>query len=245
MARPQFSDTVLDLNFYRDWLAHRQKARAKDKTRASRFVTISREFGCEGFEIAEKLVARLSEETGTDWNLFTRSQIEQLIGNDKIAPEMIHEVSETPWSFKDWFVDALVPDYLQSPSTQVFEKMRKLILNLADKGDCVILGAGSQVITQRLDPKKFFGAHIRVVASHLWRTRRMERLQKLGRADAEKMLRERQDSRDKFMADFTNFHAADPSLYHLIFNNARNEASIIAETVVAYLRIHGQLDREE
>jgi len=243
MRGPQAKDTVIDLNFFRDWLAKRARARAKEgKKKPAYFVTISREFGCVGYEFAETLTEKLSEATGTPWSLFTRSMIEEMAAMENLGPEMVHEVSEKRWTFKDWFVDALVPDYLQSHSSRVFEKMKTFILNLANNGNCVILGAGSQIITQRLDPKKFYGVHVRIVASREWRLRRIEELYKLGRDDAEKMLRERQDSRDRFIRDFTGRNAADPALYHIIFNNARNAPETMASMLVVYLRDIGAMD---
>ena len=44
----------------------------------------------------------------------------------------------------------------------------------------------------------------------------------MNRSEAENLLRGHQDSRDKFIADFTGLNAADPALYHLTFNNAKN-----------------------
>lgn len=242
MRGPHLKEATLDLSFYRDWVSRRKKEREKDVKKPTFFVTISREFGCEGYEFALKLVEKLNERHDGQWNLFTRKMIEEIASGEDILPEMVHEISEKRWSFKDWFVDALVPTYLQSPSSHVFKKMRNLILNLADKGNCVILGGGSQIVTHRLDPKKFFGVHIRVVASHEWRLKRIGEIDKLTRDAAEHTMRARQDSRDKFILDFTGLNAGDPSMYSLIFNNARNDAELMANTVVEYLRLNGAFD---
>lgn len=237
-------EAILTLNFYRDWLAKREKQMETEKGKPTFFVTISREFGCEGFELADKLVERINL-AGVDapWSLFTRKMIEDMAAGEEMeSSDEVHEVSEKRWTFKDWFVDALVPRYLQSPSSKVFLRMRNIIMNLVDKGNCVILGAGSQIITQRLDPRKFFGLHVRIVGSYDWRLKRVEHHFHLTRDEAENMLRSRQDSRDKFIADFTGLNANDAALYNLIFNNARNSPDVMADTVLEYLKFNGALD---
>jgi len=237
MRDPHEKDVILDISFYRDWVSKRQKALEKDKKKTTFFITISREFGCEGFELADKLVEKIGSK-GQQWSLFTRKMIEEACANESMEAKDVHEISEKRWTFKDWFVDALVPKYLQSHSSAVFQRMRNMILNLVDKGNCVILGAGSQIIAQNLDPKKFYGVHIKITASYAWRLNRIEHIYNLSRVEAENMLRARQDSRDQFIADFTGLNSADPSLYHIIFNNARNTPDIMADTILEYMRLH-------
>jgi len=242
MSGAHIRDTVIDLNFYRDWLAKRKKDRDQERKKPTCFITISREFGCEGYELSQLLVKKLSEPSGSDWNLFTRREIEEFAASDEMDREMVHEISERRWSFKDWFVDALVPDYLLSHSSVVFVRMKNFILNLADRGNCVILGAGSQIVTHRLDPKKFMGIHVRIVASYPWRLKRIEKLYGLSREESEATLKKRQDSRDKFIEDFSGMNAADLSLYHIAFNNANSTAEVMADTIISYMKSAGAID---
>lgn len=232
----------IDLSYYRDWVSKREKVIEKDKKKTVNFITISREFGCEGFELAEKLVEKINAAKGTPWTLFTRKMIEEACATGAMEAQDIHAISEKRWTFKDWFVDALVPKYLQSGSSVVFQRMRNMILNLVDKGNCVILGGGSQILTQNLDPKKFHGLHIRIVASYSWRLNRIENIYNLQREEAENMLRARQDARDKFIADFTSLNAADDSLYHIVFNNARNTPEMMADVILEYMKITNALE---
>ncbi len=135
MGDLHFQDAVLDLKFYRDWVAKRKKALEKDKKQRTFFVTISREFGCEGYDLAGKLVQKINKCQESPWSLFTHNMIEEMIADkEHEAVELVRDISENRWSFKDWFIDALVPDYLQSQSSHIFEGMKNVILNLTDKG---------------------------------------------------------------------------------------------------------------
>lgn len=243
MKEPHFQESVLDINFYRDWVAKRKAALEKKKDTRTFFVTISREFGCEGYGLAEKVTKKISEQASSPWSLFTHKMIDEMVaGVEEETVEMVRDVSEKRWSSKDWFIDALVPKYLQSHSSHVFEGMKNVILNLADKGNCVILGAGSQIITHRLDPKKFQGIHIRVVASRSWRVKRLMRLFDITMDKAENMLRAKQDARAQFIKDFTGMEAADPSLYNIIFNNVQNSHDQMASIIVELLKLNGWED---
>lgn len=238
MREPHFEEAVLDLNFYRDWVAKREKALEKEKPQKTFFVTISREYGCEGYDFAEKLIEKINERAETHWNLFTHKMIEDAVAAaEKTEPEFVRNISEKRWKFSDWFVDALVPRYLQSPSSHVFEGMRNVILNLADKGNCVILGSGAQIITHMLDPKKFAAVHVRITASYKWRLNRIEDLFKLNRVEAENLLHAKEKARAKFVRDFTGLDSDDPSLYNIMFNNARNTPDLMANVILRYLEM--------
>jgi len=239
VTNPLIKEASLNLSFYRDWAERREQVLEKDKQKATFFVTISREYGCEGYDLAKGLVEKLNSQSKDTWSLFTRSMINEMIADKDIPADMVQSISEKRWSFSDWFVDALVPDYLKSQSSHVFEKMRNLTLNLVNSGNCVILGAGSQIISQRLDPGKFHGVHIRVTAAREWKLARIQRICNVDRTEAEKILNSQQDLRDKFIADFTGRNAADPSLYNISFNNAKNTPDQMVTMIVEYLKMKG------
>ncbi|MBF0169922.1 MAG: cytidylate kinase-like family protein [Nitrospinae bacterium] len=240
MQHDEFAkERSIDLSFYRDWVSKREQARQADAKKATHFVTISREFGCLGYDVATGLIARIEKETGEKWSLFTRKMLEEMAASAEFDKDNVHEIAETRWSFKDWFVDALVPSYLKSQQTKVFERMRNIILNLADKGHCVILGGGSQIITHKLDPKKFEGLHFRVTASYEWRLHRMIELNKCDRSEAESLIRGNQANRDQFIRDFTGLSASDPFLYHVIFNNGKNDTEMMVDIAYHYLAKKG------
>jgi len=242
MTDPLVKEVTLDLSFYRDWIVRREKALERDRRKPTFFVTISREFGCEGYDLATTLTEKINKKARSPWPLFTRSMIDEMIAKGDVLPGMIKSVSEKRWSFKDWFIDALVPDYLQSHSSQVYEGTRNLIFNFIERGNCVILGSGSQTISSGLDPGKFSGVHVRLTAPYNWRLARIERMYKCSRDKAEKTIRDRQGLRDKFISDFTGVDAADLSLYNIVFNNAKNRPDHMADMIVEDLRLKGAFE---
>jgi cytidylate kinase len=57
----------------------------------------------------------------------------------------------------------------------------------------------------------------------------------VSQGEAQEMVSSRQQQRDKFIKDFLNCSLDDPTLYHLVFNNARSSSEKIAETIEHYM----------
>ncbi|MBF0171298.1 MAG: cytidylate kinase-like family protein [Nitrospinae bacterium] len=238
-----FDRSVVDLNFFRDWEARRE-ARAARPDGRPRFVTLSREFGCQGQEIAAELMTRLLDRSPSSWTLVTRDMLEQMAASADCPSRMVEQVAEDRWSFADWFADALVPGYLQSSSSKVFERLKRLILNLADTGNVVFLEGGAQVVTARLDPRKFHGLHFRLVAPHAWRVHQVAEYKKIARDEAQIVVQDKSHRRDQFIRDFTGVSPDDPHLYHVIYNNARLSPAAIVDGIVATMQAEGLLNPE-
>lgn len=236
-SQTTFKAIELETDLYNKWLAERASA---DEKKPSRFITISREFGCDGYPTALRLNELLAEKyPDTRWFIFSRATLEKIISDDDLGAELIHKISETRYSFVQWFFDGIVPEYIQSPHLKVFERLRTLILNLAVKGNAIFVGGGGQIITNRLISSRFRGIHVRIIGSHEFKVRSVMNKFNVNRGDAENQLKEKQSARDKFIQDFTWQTANDDSLYHLIINNQWNGSEIIAKTILSYMELLG------
>jgi hypothetical protein len=237
MSQTTYKEIELETELYNQWLDERASA---DEKKPSRFITISREFGCDGFPTALHLNELLAEKySDSKWFIFSRATLEKLIADDDLGAELINEITEKRYSFVNWFFDGIVPEYIQSPHLKIFERLRALILNLAVKGNAIFVGGGGQIITNRLISSRFWGIHVRVIGSHEFKVRSVMRKFNLNRGDAENQLEEKQSARDKFIQDFTWQTANDDSLYHLIINNQWSNHKIIAKTILNYMELVG------
>ena len=232
-----YKDQIFDQKKYDAWLEER--AAAVETMDKSLFITISREFGCDAYPTAERLSELIKKQRKGSWLVFSHPILTKLVGDERLGAPLMHEVSEKRYTFVNWFLDGLVPEYLQSPQSQAFERMRTSILNLAEKGNCIILGAGAQIITRELDPSKFLGVHIRLVGSFPARVMSVMQKFDMDRGDAEKFIEKKQFARDRFVEDFTGRSVNDPTLYHLTINNDLSNSDIIAKTIHSYLEHKG------
>lgn len=233
-----YKEVEFNLESHQNWMKERSAAMATMKQ--SHFVTISREYGCDGYPTAVKLCELINKKRkNSPWAVITHPVMEKLVSDEELGAELIDRVSEARYSFVNWFIDGFVPDHLKSTPSKVFQRIQTLILNLAEKGNCIILGIGAQIITNELDPLKFNGIHARIIGSHPVRLSKVMEKFGLHRNEAEKQLHDKQKARDKFIADFTGKSLADKSLYHMVFNNDRNTPEMMAKTILAYLEIRG------
>ena len=238
MINEKIKGPAFNVDAYHSWLEDRAKAASTLKV--SHFITISREFGCDAFPSAGKLQELINAKHPTNkWLVFSHQILLRLAEDEKLGSGLISNVSEKRYSFMNWFIDGLVPDYLQSVQSQVFERMRTLILNLAEKGNVIILGGGSQIITGELDPSKFAGTHVRLYASYPWRLKSVMEKFHMGRVEAEEFLKTKQDARNKFVEDFTGRSSSDPLLYHMMLNSDKNTPDLKAAAIFHYCESRG------
>ena len=98
-------------------------------------ITISREFGSGGHSIGEKVAAKLGIPF-YDGEIVTRVAEES-----GYAKELIEEQGEYSTSANKWFdISAASAMYFQSPQDEIFIAQKRVILDCAAKGPCVIVG---------------------------------------------------------------------------------------------------------
>jgi cytidylate kinase len=187
---------------------------AKKKAPAKPTISITREFGCEAFPIAEELVKLATKHTGERWVLVDKSLLDAIAREHNIPNETIQALGTKPKLFdemfatfsRNWKRDA---DYYRLLCEQV--------VMTATAGNAVIVGLGSSIIAQSM--KNCF--HVRLIADHDFKVGSIARRLKISRQDAEIMVLDRQKERDKIIRKLLDADEHDPLLYHAIFNNAK------------------------
>ncbi len=109
-------------------------------------ITISREFGSGGHTIGEQ-VAKTLDIPFYDGEIVNRVALES-----GYAKELIEEQGETTSSANKWFdISAASAMYFQSPQDEIFLAQRKVILEAAESGPCVIVGRCSDYILRNAE----------------------------------------------------------------------------------------------
>ena len=104
-------------------------------------ITITREFGSGGHSIAKKVAEELNLPF-LDGEIIT-----QAVRESGYCREIIEEQGENASGANMWFnVSAASTMYFQSPQDEIFLAQRKIILEAAKKGPCVIVGRCSDYI---------------------------------------------------------------------------------------------------
>ena len=143
----------------RDGLVMGQKPRGKrvKEKLTIPFVTVSREAGSGGKPIAKALAKKLG------FKFYDKKIIELTAKRVKKRKNLIASLDERERSFMDDLVHSLLnPDYVSDHT--YFKNLCEVMLSLAQKGGCVLLGRGANFVT-----RQYGGLHVRVAAPFLVR----------------------------------------------------------------------------
>jgi Cytidylate kinase-like family len=180
-----------------------------------RIITISREYGSGGGEIARILGGRLG------WRLIDDSLIAEISKRIHHSPEAIrsHEESVDPWFHR--ILKALWRGGFMGAATRAEEEAcdaeatarlwHRVILEAAEAGECVAVGRGAQCLLQ----KRADAFHVHVYAPMRERLRRLERREPAG-VDLTAAARERDARRAAYISHYFDHDWKDTHLYHLM-----------------------------
>jgi cytidylate kinase len=105
-----------------------------------------------------------------------------------------------------------------------FQLLARQIMLLAQQGNVILVGRGASIVAQEIG--NCF--HFRLIAPMEFKVASISARMGLSADEARDLIEGRQRQRDSFLKDFLGRDINDPTLYHLIFNNARCTATRIA-----------------
>ncbi|WP_277058089.1 AAA family ATPase [Trichlorobacter lovleyi] len=207
----------------------KQKAMLRHKKPKPRpCVTISRQFGCLGYPVAERVCELMSHKSGEPWLLIDRAVLDEVAKHHNISKDILESLGE-----KNRLLDDILATF--SPrwthSQDCFRLLCKHVVSLAEQGNVIIMELGGAIITRHFEHSK----HFRIYGSMDFKVRAIAQRLQIEYAAAEKMVIKQQKQRDAFTRDFLDQDDHNPALYELLFNNDRNSVEKIATTIAAYI----------
>ena len=184
-----------------------------------KIITIEREYGCGGGEIAHKLAERLR------WKLWDQQLTEEIARLAHCPKAVVEEREERndPLYYRLFksFMRGSYEGSINAPklhlvdSETIIKITKRVVEHAAERGNCVIVGRGSQHFLQnRTDTLRIF-----LYASREDKIRRL-----LARGKTEKEAEELVDTVDQERADFIQkyFNVEWPNrvIYHIMMNTA-------------------------
>jgi len=203
-------------------------ARQHRKPAARPCLTISREFGCEGYPVAELLRELMMQRSGDEWVLIDKDILEVVAQRHNISEDILQHLGE-----KNHTLDEVLATF--SPrwksDQEYFRLLSKHVISLAEQGNVIIVEMGGSIITRHIE----HSYHFRLYGSMKFKVDTISRRLDIGQEEAEKLISKRQKQRDRFHRDFLNQNAHDPSLYDMLFNNTRVTPARIAHTIADFV----------
>lgn len=191
-------------------------------------VTISRQYGCQGYPVAEQLCGLLEKQTAEPWLLIDRAVLDEVANHNQISRDLLESLGEKNRLLDD-FLATFSPRWTHSQDC--FKLLCRHVVALAEQGNVVIMELGGAVITRHLA----HACHFRLYGSMKFKVRKIMQQRGLSEEAAEKLVIKEQKQRDGFARDFLGHDDHSPELYDLLFNNDRATPTQIARGIACYL----------
>jgi cytidylate kinase len=182
-------------------------------------ITITREYGAGGGELAR----RLAESLG--WELLDRELLHQAAESEHVPDADLERLDEKAISMADRF-------RLHPPHQHYLQGLKTAAAQAAQRGNVILVGRGAR----HLLGERSGVLHLRLVAPKNWRVRRMARLEEWSPEQALARCTEMDRTRERFTRYFFGDTAGRPAQYDLVFNTALAPLEDVAAVVEAAVR---------
>lgn len=217
------------------WKQQKEKLAAPEKTNKLPFITISREYGCGGYEVAKKLIEIFNDEMKQtpQWAAYNKELLDKVMDDMGLSSSLAETLTTTARSS---LTNLLQTSFSSFPTqVSVHKKLAETVALLALNGNVVVVGRGSNIITRSIHN----GYHVRLVAPLPWRTDQIVSKMNLSKQEAGKLIAEKTKQRDTFLKEYLKFDVADPHNYQLIINNADHTVDQAARIIINSMKIKG------
>lgn len=188
---------------------------------AKSFVTISREAGAGGGQIAQLVGRRLG------WEVLDKNLLDRVADRFHHSRLMLELVDETE---SNWVYDVLGTwmDRKLVPHTMYVKHLCRVLLAAARRGPCVLVGRGAQFLLPRDR-----ALAVRIIAPEKYRIARIVEERGLDAAAARRWMEEIDGGRREFVERFFHRDINDPHLYDLVLNAGQIGPERVADLIVA------------
>ncbi len=207
--------------------------RGRSRQLKYRILTVSREYGSGGAQIARRIAERLG------WTLLDARILSDVARSAQVDVRTAGENDERVDSWFHWLNKnamraAAVSAGLKIDETELFDAetmaafTREVIEQAYTKGDCVIVGRGSQcILAGRTE-----AFHVFIYGSPEKRLLRLAARLPEG-SDAEAQMRAMDEQRERYIARFYEKYWREPHLYHLMISSDAGDEETAATILCA------------
>jgi cytidylate kinase len=187
------------------------------------WLTISKEWGARGVDLAGLLAADLK------WQVFDREIVSSIAKQTTMRDAVLSRLDEQAiGAFNDYIVQLLVPS---DPGQLTYlQQLVRVIWGLARQGNAIILGRGANWFL-----KARYGLRVRVIAPVEVRAGFLARQEKIPLVEAGKRIKEYDAKQVAFIQQAYGRDITDPLGYDLTINTAEMELDTAKEIVLSAL----------
>ena len=195
----------------------------------NKIITISREFGSGGRELGK----RLSDELGIAY--YDREIIRLIAEKTGMTEEYINNISEKgmyPYAFQ--FAKSFATySGIKNNQTDVLIAESKVLKQIAKKGDCIIVGRGSNVILKEYNPMNIFV--YADIDSKINRCKMKREDENFSDKEIKNKIIQMDKNRKKYHEIISNIEWGDKRNYDLCINTSKIEVKEVIPALANYI----------
>jgi len=182
-------------------------------------ITITREYGAGGGEVARTLADALG------WELLDRELLHQAAEVEHVPDAELERLDEKTLSMADRY-------RMHPPHQKYLHGLKTAVEKAAERGNIVLVGRGAR----HLLGERPGALHLRLVAPKAWRAQRMSQLENWSLDESLARCTEVDRIRSRFARYFFGDKATQPAQYDLVFNTGRVPLEDVAAVAAALVR---------
>ncbi len=175
-------------------------------------LTLSREFGCEAYPLAECLQKELEKATMEPWIIYARALVEKVASDEHISRHMLEHLGDESQK-----ADVLKREFGFPTHDEAFAQMAKYVLQIAKLGNAILVGRGAAAICHDLANCM----HIRLEAGLEWRVANMAKRLEMPMEEAHTLVEKQSRLREQFVSNCLHCDITKAHWYDAILNNER------------------------
>ena len=202
------------------------------------FITLSRQFGCDGYRLGDILLEKLENREGEDtWRLYKKEILKQLAEDSGLAEDVIErERKAKPSLIRDFFRGVRRTNI--PGGYEIRNKITLMVRTVAFEGHAIIIGQGGNAATADLEG----GISVRIEAPKEWRITRVSRREKMLKSEATAKLEEIEKERRYLREIYEEKNPRKPA-FNLIIDNSRFSLEEIADLIMFAMEQKGLIDK--
>lgn len=201
------------------WLHLQERLARVEKPKCRPTITLSREFGCEGYPMAEGLKLAMEEKTGEPWVIYDKALLEKVATDENLSMHLLSHLGECNRA-----ADILKNQFGYLTQDKVYSQIVKHLIQIATLGNAIIVGRGGAVVCHEM--KNCF--HFRLEGSLEFRVKTLARRMELPLEEAEAFVRKQSELREKFISECLQTDITSSRWYDAVFNNEKNSVDAMA-----------------
>lgn len=219
------------------WKKQKEHLDEPEKVNRLPFVTISREYGCGGYEVASKLSEILNEELKPEplWAAYNKSLLDKLMIDTGLSESLVETLTGKARNKLTNLIQTTFSTF--PPQVAVHKKLVEIIAMLALNGHVVIVGRGGNMITKEIES----GFHVRLITPIHQRAEKLSKSMNMSKGEATKMIKEKTRQREEYMKEFFKIDLADPHNYDMVINDAIFSSEHVARMIIQGMKYKGVL----